>query len=185
MRQIYVLAIFFSFRNFSLYFVLPWLLFISATVELSEKGIVLVQCLEIQVSTQRSKSRERLRDSNKIDLSFIYAHFAIIEIKSIYFHTDKLRKINIDCIDKDEKFCGSYVANYGNRFCDQDWFISFTGRYGCRLSCNLCDSGPTCEDKDANYCSTYVRVYGQRVCNYQWFISDDGRYGCKKSCDLC
>ena len=97
-----------------------------------------------------------------------------------------MRKINIDCIDKDEKFCGSYVANYGDRFCDQDWFISFTGRYGCRLSCNLCDSGPTtCEDKDANYCATYVRVYGQRVCNYQWFISEDGRYGCKKSCDLC
>jgi len=97
----------------------------------------------------------------------------------------KLRKINIDCIDKDEKFCGSYVANYGNRFCDQDWFISITGRYGCRQSCNLCDSATTCEDKDENYCATYVRVYGQRVCNYQWFISEDGRYGCKKSCDRC
>ena len=109
----------------------------------------------------------------------------LYKYKRIYFHTGKLRKINIDCIDKDEKFCGSYVANYGNRFCDQDWFISITGRYGCRQSCNLCDSATICEDKDENYCATYVRIYGQRVCNYQWFISEDGRYGCKKSCDLC
>ena len=41
-----------------------------------------------------------------------------------------------DCIDKDEKFCASYLRSYGDRVCLQDWFIN--GKYGCVKSCDLC-----------------------------------------------
>merc|ERR1712226_673227 len=89
-------------------------------------------------------------------------------------NTEGIRKIDISCRDKNEAFCGSYVRNYGNRFCDQDWFISDFGRYGCKLSCKLCTVERSCEDKDESFCASYVRVYGQRYCNSNWFISDMG-----------
>jgi len=99
------------------------------------------------------------------------------------------------CKDKDKKWCKTYVETYANshyKICEQDWFISDAGRYGCKKSCNLCnDVGHatlkpgTCEDKDAKFCSTYVGFYGDQVCKADWFFSADGRYGCKKSCNLC
>ena len=106
----------------------------------------------------------------------------------LYFYAD-----GTECIDKDEQFCASYVANYGDRFCDQEWFISSTGRYGCKLSCNRCDevseeetttAMPTteaCEDGNT-FCESYVRI-NEDFCNKDWFIG--GKYQCKKSCNLC
>ena len=43
-----------------------------------------------------------------------------------------------DCMDKDEKFCASYLWSYGDRVCLQDWFINKNGLYGCVKSCDLC-----------------------------------------------
>ena len=85
------------------------------------------------------------------------------------------------CQDKDNKFCPSYVRIYGDRICKEEWFISETGRYGCKKSCKIC----SCQDKDGNFCPSYVRIYGDQVCSKDWFTSDDGRYGCKKSCKIC
>ena len=42
------------------------------------------------------------------------------------------------CVDKDAQWCPSYVRIYGDRVCNQSWFTSADGRYGCKLSCNLC-----------------------------------------------
>ena len=94
----------------------------------------------------------------------------------------KSRNDNIECKDKDETFCPYYVRIYGDRFCDEDWFISDSGRYGCKLSCKLCEA--PCEDKNERYCPYYVRIYGKRFCDADWFINGE-RYGCKKSCELC
>ena len=97
-----------------------------------------------------------------------------------------LYKINIERKDKDERFCPYYVRIYGDRFCNQDWFISDSGRYRCKilckLSCKLYEA--PCEDKNENFCPSYVRIYGKRFCDADWFINGQ-RYGCKKSCELC
>ena len=90
--------------------------------------------------------------------------------------------VKFECKDNDERFCPSYVRIYGDRFCDQDWFISDSGRYGCKLSCKLCRA--PCEDKNESFCPSYVRIYGKRFCDADWIINGE-RYGCKKSCELC
>ena len=88
----------------------------------------------------------------------------------------------IDCEDKNN-WCPAYVRIYGDRFCNDDWFISDDGRYGCKKSCGQ-TSCVSCKDDDF-WCPTYVKIYGDRVCQDDWFISNTGRYGCKKSCNLC
>merc|ERR1712135_11405 len=72
-----------------------------------------------------------------------------------------LRNANIECKDKDERFCPYYVRIYGDRLCEAP-----------------------CEDKNERYCPSYVRIYGKRFCDADWFINGE-RYGCKKSCELC
>ena len=81
------------------------------------------------------------------------------------------------------KWCEAYVRIYGDRFCFEDWFISDTGRYGCKKSCGHTSCG-LCSDKYF-WCTSYVRIYGNRFCEDDWFISNAGRYECRKSCNLC
>ena len=46
-----------------------------------------------------------------------------------------------DCKD-DHPYCDRFVYTYGTdtpfTLCDEEWFISKQGMYGCRLSCKLC-----------------------------------------------
>ena len=46
-----------------------------------------------------------------------------------------------DCKD-DHPYCNRFVYTYGTdtpfTLCDEEWFISKQGLYGCRLSCKLC-----------------------------------------------
>ena len=109
-----------------------------------------------------------------------------------------------ECVDKDERFCSHYVQSYGDRFCDQDWFISDSGRYGCKLSCKLCNElEPTeddeaieatslamiptttaCEDVNA-FCRSYKNIYGDRLCNEDEEWNQKIKYECQKTCGLC
>ena len=124
--------------------------------------------------------------------------FNIFHLSNLFFI-----EITAECIDKDTQFCSTYVETYGDRFCDQEWFISASGRYGCKLSCNRCNEPETteavettrstttipttiaCEDTN-KFCTSYVRIYGKdRLCNEdeKWFLK--GKYECKKSCGKC
>ena len=46
---------------------------------------------------------------------------------------------SVECKDKDEKFCPSYVNIYGKSyFCSQAWVTDPNGRYYCQKTCDLC-----------------------------------------------
>ena len=90
------------------------------------------------------------------------------------------------CEDLDPEYCERESKILGDRVCEQDWFTSRNGKYGCKKTCSCCyEKECTCNDRDEHHCKSYVLHYGQAFCRFEWFISYFGKYGCKQSCNLC
>lgn len=57
------------------------------------------------------------------------------------FEVERRQTSSTPCTDK-SPYCISYIRIYGLdpplTLCDDDWFISDDGWYGCKQSCNLC-----------------------------------------------